>query len=271
MVIVAPSGLPDRGTRTTPTTTGRGTPIEVPGRASPRARTRLPISSRSTFQPDGTVSSNPALSTRTLAGGGRPGPRGRGGGAGPARPRRARRPGPGPGRRWRRPPGPGGCGGAGTGRRRRPRPARGPRPRGPGAHGARSPGSSPLLGGAARRVEVEGAEALAQPGQGAVAGRLDRAHGQPEEAGDLGLGEVLLVAEDEYGPLAGRQGLDGLPQDHGPLAVGRRNHLGRAGPAQGTDLDRGPAQQRPLPVDQHPAGVAGRVGRAPAQPPAPPP
>ena len=41
---------------------------------------------------------------------------------------------------------------------------------------------------------------------------LDRAKGQAEEAGDLGLGEVLVEAEDQDGPLAGWEALDGLPR-----------------------------------------------------------
>ena len=59
---------------------------------------------------------------------------------------------------------------------------------------------------------------------------LDRARRDAEQAGDLGLGQVEVVAQDDDGPLAGRQSLEGLPQDQVVAAeVGLVAVLGAAG------------------------------------------
>jgi hypothetical protein len=49
-----------------------------------------------------------------------------------------------------------------------------------------------------------------------------------------------MEAEDEHGPLAGREALDGPPEDHGLLVPGGRDRLD-PGPGQEPGLDAGPA------------------------------
>src|SRR5829696_5295288 len=145
-----------------------------------------------------------------------------------------------------------------SGRRRR-------RPRsGPGGRGPRWSWAG-LRGGVAGEAlaGVGGAEAVAQAGQAAVGPGLDRARGDAEQAGDVGLGQVEVVAQDDGGPLARREVLEGLPQDQVVAGeVGLVAVIGGAGD-QGAGLDHGPAEQGPVTVEQDLAGVGGRAVVAP--------
>ena len=93
---------------------------------------------------------------------------------------------------------------------------------------------------------------------GPVAQRLDRAHRDPQQPGHLLLGQVLVVAEHQHGPLAGREPADGRPDDHELLVGAEVDRLGPL-PAGVAGLQAQPAQQRPVPVHEHLAGVGLRV------------
>ena len=79
-----------------------------------------------------------------------------------------------------------------------------------------------------------------------------------EQPGHLLLGQVLVVAEHQHRPLAGREPADGLPDHHQLLPRAEVERLDPV-PAGVPGLQAQPAQQRPVPVHEHLAGVGLRV------------
>jgi hypothetical protein len=94
-----------------------------------------------------------------------------------------------------------------------------------------------------------------QLGQPPAGQRLHRPQRQAQQAGDRGLAEVLVVAQDQHRPLPGRQPLHRRPQHHPVLAVVGQVALLHPRPAGVPCLQQRPPQQRPVAVDQHLAGV----------------